>query len=203
MLRDLIAVNKKLPTHKMAADFVLHKIAHYLDILPRVIGQWVAWLCIFLVLSVFFTVIMRYVFNQPSILLQEAGIWMHSMIFMLGIAYTLADDEHVRVDIFYRSASKKQQQLTDLLGTLFLLMPVCFYLISNSWHYVMISWRIGERSSEVGGLPGLYLLKSLLLVLPILLSLQGLSIILRSICRLKGWSCPDEFAQQTKLKGEI
>ncbi len=196
-------MNKKNSSNQSEANVVLFKIAHKLDILPRFIGRWAAWLCVFLVLSVFFTVIMRYLFNQPSILLQEAGIWMHSMIFMLGIAYTLADDEHVRVDIFYRSASKKQQQLTDLLGTTFLLLPVCFYLISNSWHYVMISWRIGERSSEVGGLPALYLLKSLLLVLPILLSLQGLSIILRSICRLKGWSCPDEFAQQSKLKGEI
>lgn len=196
-------MNKNISTNTTESNIVLHKLAYRLEILPRFVGQWVSWLCVFLVLDVFFTVIMRYIFNQPSIMLQEAGIWMHSMIFMLGIAYTLADDEHVRVDIFYRSASQKQQQLTDLLGTTFLLMPVCFYLISNSWHYVMISWRIGERSSEVGGLPALYLLKSLLLVLPFLLILQGLSIILRSICRLKGWSCPDEFAQQTKLKGEI
>ncbi len=196
-------MNKETSSGVLAAEITLHKIAHRLEILPRFMGRWVSWLCVFLVLSVFLTVIMRYVFNQPSILLQEAGIWMHSMIFMLGIAYTLADDEHVRVDIFYRSASKKQQQLTDLLGTVFLLMPVCFYLMSNSWHYVMLSWRIGERSSEVGGLPGLYLLKTLLLLLPILLSLQGLSIILRSFCRLKGWSCPDEFAQTAKNKGEI
>ncbi len=162
----------------------LLKIADILQFLPKFIGQWISWLALFLVLGVFLTVILRYLFHQPSIMLQEADMWLHSMVFMLGIAYTLAVDDHVRVDIFYRGASKKQQLWTDLLGSLFLLLPVAGYLWSNSWHYVMLSWKIGESSAEVGGLSHLYLLKTLLLLLPALLVLQGIAIILKTISQL-------------------
>jgi len=148
------------------------------------LGKGISWVSLLLVITVFSTVVMRYVFKQPSIMLQEMGMWFHSLIFMLGIAYTLAEDEHVRVDIFYRRFSEKNQIWVNLWGTLLLLLPLCFYLFSESWRYVGLSWRVKEASSEVGGLPDLYILKSLLLIMPVLLALQGIANSLQGLHQL-------------------
>ncbi len=156
--------------------------------LPEQLGKVIAILCLLLVLDIFFVVILRYLFDQPSVMLQEAGMWMHSSIFLLGAAYTLAADEHVRVDIFYRGASPVYRAWVDIVGTLLLLFPVCAYLFINSLNYVALSWKIAETSAEVGGLPALYLLKTLLLIMPLLLALQGLAIIFKNIAVLKNTS---------------
>lgn len=108
-------------------------------------------------------------------------MYLHATLFMGASAYTLKWDEHVRVDIFYRQHSPKAKAWTDLLGTLFLLMPVCFFIGWISLDYIVASWRIMENSPEAGGIPAAFLLKSLIGVLVVTLALQGLAELLRNV----------------------
>lgn len=139
------------------------------------LGRINAWLGLFIVITMTLVVILRYGFNLGWIALQESVTYMHASYFMLGMAYTLQHQGHVRVDIFYRQWSAKTQARVDFFGTLFLLIPLCICLIIFSWQYVVDAWNILEGSREAGGLPLVFLLKTLLLVMPILLLLQGLT----------------------------
>jgi TRAP-type mannitol/chloroaromatic compound transport system permease small subunit len=137
------------------------------------IGGSVAWLTLLMVLVTFFVVVCRYAFNLGWIWLQESIVYLHAFVFMLAAAWTLQRDEHVRVDIFYRDKSARHQAWVNLLGTLFFLLPFCVFLIYISWNYVATSWAIQEGSREASGLPWVYVLKSLILIAPALLILQG------------------------------
>jgi TRAP-type mannitol/chloroaromatic compound transport system permease small subunit len=111
---------------------------------------------------------------------------MHSVLFMLGIAYTLGRNGHVRVDILYERLWRRARARVDLIGTLLLLIPVCVLMIWLGWTYVAESWRVQEASREAGGIPAVYLLKTLILIMPILLLAQGLSNALRNGLFLAG-----------------
>jgi TRAP-type mannitol/chloroaromatic compound transport system permease small subunit len=159
-----------------------------LDRLSTAIGRGASWLTLLMVVVTFVVVVMRYVFDAGYIWIQESVIWMHAVVFMLGAAYTLHDEEHVRVDVFYRNMSPRRRAWVDLVGVVIFLLPLCAFLAWNSWDFVVQSWRIGESSREPGGLPYpfLPLLKSALLLMPLTVSLQGLSLLLKSVRELKG-----------------
>ncbi len=159
-----------------------------LDRLSSAIGRAASWLTVFMVLVTFVVVVMRYAFDAGYIWIQESVIWMHAAVFMLGAAYTLHEDEHVRVDVFYRNMSPRRRAWVDLVGVVLFLLPVCVILAWNSWDFVVQSWRIGESSREPGGLPFpfLPLLKSVLLLMPLTVALQGVSLLLRSLRSLRG-----------------
>jgi len=141
-----------------------------------------------MVIVTFVIVIMRYVFSAGLIWLQESVIWMHAMVFMIGAAYTLRHEEHVRVDVFYRGMSAKRRALVDVIGVVSFLFPVCLFIAWKSWDFVAASWSLHEASRESGGLPYPFvpLLKSILLVMPVALILQGLSLFLASLRTLRG-----------------
>jgi TRAP-type mannitol/chloroaromatic compound transport system permease small subunit len=143
-------------------------------------GRLISWLTFFMVLLVFIVVIIRYVLNMGSIALQESITYLHGMVFLLAAAYTLKHDEHVRVDIFYSAMSPRNRAWVNLIGTLVFMFPVCITIFIMSLDYVLLSWKISEASGESGGLPGIFLLKSLILVMPVLMLLQGVAWILRS-----------------------
>ena len=126
---------------------------------------------------------LRYLFDIGWIWLQESVTWMHAAVFMLGAGYTLARDEHVRVDVFYGQASARRRALIDLVGTLLCLIPVCLFLAWASVDYVLASWDIQESSREAGGLPypAVPLVKSLIPVTVLLLLLQAVVIGARSL----------------------
>jgi len=132
-------------------------------------GKTVAWLTLLMVLLTFSIVILRYGFNLGWIWLQEILIYFHVTVFTIGAAWTLQQNGHVRVDIFYADMPAKKRALVDLLGTLLFLMPFCVFLLVIAWPYVAGSWKLLEGSREAGGLPLVFLLKSLILVLPALL----------------------------------
>ena len=158
-----------------------------MSLLERVndwIGRSVAWLTLAMVLTMLGTVIARYVFSVGSIAMQEAVVYMHAMVFMLGAGYALAQDQHVRVDIFYRRFSQKGKDWVDLIGSVLFLLPVCIYLLDASADYVQTSWKIREGSPEAGGLPAVFLLKSLIPAAAFLLALQGVVIAIRCSDRL-------------------
>ena len=148
-------------------------------------GRIIAWLTLFIVLVTFIVVVLRYAFDIGSIALQESISYMHAFVFMLGAAYTMKHDGHVRVDIFYRKMSIAKKAWVDLLGTLLLLFPVCLFILISSWDYVLTSWSQLEESGEAGGLAYVYILKTSLLIMPILLMLQGTALSLKSFLLIK------------------
>ena len=148
-------------------------------------GRAIRWLGLFLVISTGLVVALRYLFNWSPIALQEAMTYLHASLFMLGAAYTLNNNGHVRVDVFYQNFSKRKQLWVNLFGTLFLLFPTCIFIFVICLPYVGSSWEIMETSIEGNGLPFVYLLKTLLLIQPVLLMLQGFGEILKSVHLLR------------------
>jgi TRAP-type mannitol/chloroaromatic compound transport system permease small subunit len=159
----------------------LHTLSSRLDRLAETTGQASAWLTLLLALVTFTVVVLRYAFQFGSIAMQESILYLHASVFMLGAAYTLRFDGHVRVDIFYRDFSARHKALVDLLGSLFLLLPVCIFLLWSSWGYVATAWSLREGSGEAGGLPYVYLLKTLIPLSAFLLILQGIGQALASL----------------------
>jgi TRAP-type mannitol/chloroaromatic compound transport system permease small subunit len=141
------------------------------------LGRIVAWLALAMVVVTGAVVLLRYVFDIGWIWLQEAVTWMHAAVFLLAAGYTLARDEHVRVDIFYRRMSPGRQAIVDTAGVLLLLLPTCVWITYSAWDYVLASWQVRESSLETGGMPGLFLLKTLIIVTPALLVLEGLALV--------------------------
>ncbi|MEA1050857.1 TRAP transporter small permease subunit [Lamprobacter modestohalophilus] len=164
----------------------LLRVAEHLEWINHSIGVLVAWLALAMVLMTFVVVVLRYVFDSGSIALQESVTYMYAILFMLGAAYTLQQDGHVRVDILYQRFSRRGRAWVNLLGTLLLLVPVSVFLLLSSWGYVADSWAVQEGSREAGGLPGVWLLKTLLLVMPALMLVQGLIWVLRNGLFLAG-----------------
>ena len=155
-----------------------------IDLLNEQVGRFVSWLTLILVLITFCIVVLRYLFDLSWVMMQESMIYLHGVIFMLGAAYTLKHEGHVRVDIIYQRCTPKVKAWIDLLGTLFLLLPVAGFILWSSWGYVMDSWEILEGSRNSGGLPLVYLLKTCLLLMSGLLILQGLSLLMSKIVYL-------------------
>lgn len=156
------------------------------DSLNEVIGRAVAWLMLAMVLVTFLVVIMRYVFAFGFVWLQESYVWMHGITFMVGAGYTLLHNGHVRVDVFYRPGSVTYKATVDLFGSLLLMLPILVLIFLESQDYVIDSWLKLEESREAGGLPGLFLLKTVLWVFCALMALQALSLAGRSILALLG-----------------
>ena len=162
-------------------DSAVNTLSAWIDRVNTRVGQASAWLALLLVLVTFAVVVLRYAFDIGWIALQESILYLHASLFLQGAAYTLKCDSHVRVDIFYRGFSPRRKALVDLLGALFLLLPVCLFLLWVSWDYVATAWSLREGSREAAGLPFVYLLKTLIPVAALLLVLQGISQVLVSL----------------------
>jgi len=163
---------------------VLRALVHYIDIFTEYSGRLLAWLVIAMALLTTVIVVMRYGFNTGSIMLQEAVTYMHGYLFMLGTAYALKSGAHVRVDIFYHNFSPRAKAWVNSLGGIVFLMPLCAFIGLSSWNYVSESWSIRETSSQPGGIPAVFLLKSTIPLMAFNLFLQGLAETLRSAISL-------------------
>lgn len=160
---------------------VLRSLVHYIDRFTDRSGALLAWLSLAMALLTAVIVLMRYGFSTGSILAQEAVVYMHGCLFMLGAAYALKTGAHVRVDIFYRNFSPRGQAWINSLGGIVFLMPLCAFILGSSWNYVGESWAIREISPEPGGIPAVFLLKTLMPLLAVNLFLQGLAETLRNL----------------------
>ena len=146
-----------------------------LSTLTRVIARPLRWLALIMVLMTFAIVILRYALNSGGVLLQESVMYLHGTLFMLAIALGVGDNTHVRVDILYSRRSPEQQAWIDLVGHILFLLPIAGFMIWVSLSYVSNSWQILEGSSEVGGIPGVFLLKTLIPLTGALLFCQGIA----------------------------
>lgn len=165
---------------------MLLRLADLIDRLNETVGRGIAWLTLATVLTMFATVVARYLFDASAQWAQESIVWMHATVFMLGLAYTLTHDEHVRVDLFSRHWTPRRRAAVELACTALLLAPFCLLVLLGSLDYVASSWRIQESSRETGGLPAVYLLKTLIPLAAALLLLAGASRALRAVLVLRG-----------------
>ncbi len=148
-------------------------------------GKIIAWLAAAMAVLTTVVVVMRYGFNTGSIAGQEAVTYLHATLFMLGAAYALKTDAHVRVDIFYRRFSPTAKAWVNALGGIVFLLPFCVLIMLISSDYVRQAWRIREISVDSGGIPAVFLLKSLIPAMALTLLLQGIAEILRNLARLQ------------------
>jgi TRAP-type mannitol/chloroaromatic compound transport system permease small subunit len=158
-----------------------------LDRISDATGRATAWLTLAMVIVTAVIVVMRYAFDAGLIWLQESLSWMHAAVFMLGAAYTLQREDHVRVDIFYRLMSARRRAVVDLIGTALFLLPLCVYLAYQAYGFTAAAWAIHETSREPGGLPYpmIPLLKSFVIIMPVAVALQGVSLMLHSLAALR------------------
>ena len=158
-----------------------------LDRISIATGRAASWLTLAMVLGTFVIVVFRYAFDTGLLWLQESVTWMHAMVFMLGASYTLQQEGHVRVDIFYRRMTESRKAIVNLLGVIVFVVPLCIFFIVECFEYVQRAWRIKEVSRDAGGLPypAIPLLKSSLLLMPVAVLLQSLSLAIRSLVQIR------------------
>lgn len=164
-------------------------IKNYILITEKIngrIGNAVSWLTGILVLLVTVDVFLRYFLQLSFTALQELEWHLFSIVFLLGAAYTLQKDEHVRVDLFYSKLSERNKAIVNLTGSILFFIPFCLLVVYSSKDFVSVSFQIGETSPDPGGLPALYILKSFLPISFIFLLLQGISLLLKSLLTIKG-----------------
>lgn len=166
---------------QVALRVVAHLIGTGIDRLGWLLG----WLTVVMMLVTVLVVFMRYVLDIGSIFLQETVVYLHASIFMLGLAYTLRQDAHVRVDLIYSRLSKRGKALVNLVGSCIALFPLTILFGIGSWDYVSSSWAIREQSPEVAGIPAVFLLKTLIPLSALLLALQGILSALGAIATLR------------------
>jgi len=170
----------------MRLDDVLHLLQLLSDKLTQfseLTGKLVSWLVLAMVLLVSYDVTMRYFFLSGSVALQEMEWHLFSLIFLVGAAYTLKHDDHVRLDIFYESKfmNDERRAWINLLGSLFLLIPFCILIITTAWPFVYQSYIHLEGSPDPGGLPYRWILKASIPLGFTLLLLQGISDIVKNL----------------------
>ncbi len=155
-----------------------------IDKTNQITGQAVAWLTLAMVAVTCAVVTARYLFNLGSIGLQESVMYMHGVVFMLGIAFTLKDQGHVRVDVLHEKFPPRVKIGIDIAGHLLFLVPFSIFILWTSLDYVSFSWSLRESSGQPGGLPGVYLIKGLIPAMAVLLLLQGISEIVKGLLSL-------------------
>jgi len=152
-----------------------------LDSLSVRLEHIVAWVPLIMAVLTVAVVILRYGFGVGAIAAQESVIYLHSALFMLGASCTLLADEHVRVDVFYRNFSRRAKAWVNGLGHVVFTLPLCSVIALASLHYVTESWAAMESSPEPGGIPAVFLLKSLIPLMAALLASQALAEVCRSL----------------------
>jgi len=145
------------------------------------VGERVMWLTSALVVLIFADVVLRYLFSSTSAWVMELEWHLFSLIFLLCAGYTLNNDQHVRVDLFYARMPRKGKAWVDLLGTLLFLLPWCAIVIYTSFKYAENSFAFREMSPDPGGLPARYIIKFAITVGFSLLMLQGIALVLKSL----------------------
>lgn len=144
-------------------------------------GQLASWLTTILVILICVDVFMRYLLNISHVWVTELETHLFALIFLLGAAYTLGKDAHVRVDLFYANFSERKKAVINIAGVICFLIPWCMVVIRSSWKYAHNSYKINETSPDPGGLPALWIIKFMIVFAFILLMLEALRLMISSI----------------------
>jgi len=171
---------------------ILEKFITIIDGLSNITGRFVGWLTTAMVLVVFYDTVMRYTFNKGNVALQELEWFLFSIVFLLGAAYTLKENGHVRVDILFVNLSTKTKAWIDFLGIFIFLIPFSIIVIYSTKGFVMNSWAVREVSPDPGGLPAYYLLKAMIPLGFAFLIVQGLSQAAKNFMIIMGYKRPED-----------
>ena len=165
---------------------MLLKLENLINGFSDLLGKFAGLLLVLLLLNVFYDVIMRYLFNDVSIGMQELEWHLYSTMFLLGVSYSLRHNGHVRVDVFYEKAPKKFQAWVDILGTLLFLLPFTLLVAYYGIDFVISAYEMNEKSGDPGGLPYRWIIKSMIPLAFFSIAVSGLGLILHSINRIRG-----------------
>jgi TRAP-type mannitol/chloroaromatic compound transport system permease small subunit len=165
---------------------LLKSICAWIDSVNDWVGRAVSWTTLLLVLVTFIDVVMRYFFNTSYVFTQELEWHVFAFIFLMGAGYTLKNEGHVRVEVFYGKLSPKGRAWVNLIGVLFFLIPSCLVFIKTSIPFVMNSFHVMEGSPDPGGIPLRFLIKSCIPIGYTLILLQGISLGINSLLKLTG-----------------
>lgn len=160
------------------------------------LGNFCSLLMILMIINVFYDVIMRYFFNDVSIGMQELEWHLFAAMFMFGIAYTLKEDGHVRVDIFYDAMSKRKQAFINIFGSIFFALPMTLLICYYSLDYTYEAYSMGEGSGDPGGLPHRWIVRSVIPLSSMFLVLSIVYVVLSQIQILTGNDDAKESAQE-------
>ena len=168
----------------------LIQVARTIDRFTNLIGKLAYWLVLVMIGVGVWNVLGRYIGNAvgqnlSSNALIETQWYLFDLVFLLGAAYTLQHNEHVRVDVFYARLNRRRKAITDLIGTLFFLLPFSVLVIWFSWGAVVRSWAVRETSPDPGGLAR-YPIKTVIIVSFVLLILQGISDAIKNFAIIRG-----------------
>jgi TRAP-type mannitol/chloroaromatic compound transport system permease small subunit len=178
-------------------------IINWLDMLAEGSGRMVSWLVLLLVMLTLVVAVPRYLLSNEWFLglqlfsldweairsvyshnvnaLSDSIQYVHAIIFMVGVSYALKCGDHVRIDIIYRNMRPRTRAWVNIIGTVLLFYPMFIFFLVMSWQYVINAWDVMESSSRPGGLPFIYILKTFLLIMPVMMILQGTAILLRNV----------------------
>lgn len=166
---------------------ILERFVCVIDGLSDKIGRLVGWLTTLMVLVVFYDTVMRYAFNKGNVALQELEWHLFAIVFLIGAAYTLKEEGHVRVDIIFVNLSEKTKAWIDFLGVFIFLIPFCVAVILSTKGFILNSWAVREISPDPGGLPARYLLKAMIPLGFFLLIVQGFSEAIKKFMVITGY----------------
>ena len=166
-------------------DKILRQYVHWIDRLNETIGKGISWGTTALVILVCADVFRRWLINDTEAWIMELEWHLFALIFLLGAAYTLKHDKHVRVDLFFAKFSPRDKAWVNIVGSIFFLLPWCAVIIYMSWAYTLEAWQVGEGSPDPGGLPARFLIKGAITLGISLLMLQGISELFKSILILR------------------
>jgi TRAP-type mannitol/chloroaromatic compound transport system permease small subunit len=161
-------------------------VHHFIDAINEWVGRGVAWITALVVVVVFVDVVMRYAFRTSFVFTQELEWHLFAFIFLMGAGNTLLKDGHVRVDIFYQRFGPKGQAWVNLFGVIFFLLPGCYMIIATSLNFVSSSYAVLEGSPDPGGIPYRFILKSCIPAGFVLVTLQGISLGIKSLLTILG-----------------
>ncbi len=165
---------------------MLISLERKLDKLIDWLGNILVVVLLLMILNVFYDVIMRYVFHNSSIAMQEMEWHFFSIVILFGVSYSLKEDAHVRVDFIYDKLSIKTRAMINIIGTLLFLIPFTLLIIYGSYAFVMDSYTTNETSSDPGGLKHLWMIKAAIPVSMIILLLEAFHYIIKNINIYRG-----------------
>jgi len=145
------------------------------------LGNLCSLLMLLMIANVFYDVIMRYFFNDVSIGMQELEWHLFAAMFMFGIAYTLKEDAHVRVDIFYDVMTARKKALINIFGSVFFALPITLLILYFGYDYAFDAYEMGEGSGDPGGLPHRWIVRSVIPLSSLFLVLAIIHVLLSNI----------------------
>lgn len=181
------------------------RLADRIDRFSTWVGRLVYWMTLIMVLIGAFNALVRYLdyftgWSMSSNTYLELQWYLFSLVFLLGAAYTLKENAHVRVDVLYGRLSAKGKAWLNLAGTVLFLVPFCGLVLWTSWPKIQVSWMEGEWSPDPGGLPR-YPIKAVILVAFVFLLVQAVSFFIKQVAILRGYSVEDQ-QQEIENLGE-